>query len=76
MKFPPIEPDGKMGVGFNQDMIAPKTGTYLSPKLYDNTFGVAVTSKQDGTTFLGGFNKSKKQRLLEANDLEGDQLKM
>ena len=76
MKFPPIEPDGGMGVGFNQDMIAPKKGTKLNPKLYEATFGVSVTSKQDESTFTGKFTESKKQRMLAAKELSGDQLKM
>ena len=35
MKFPPIKPDGGMGIKFNQEMLAPKEGTKINTKLYD-----------------------------------------
>ena len=72
MKIPPLEPEGAAGVGFNQKMVAPKTGTFLSPKLYDNTFGMVSESLVDGSKFKASFAKSKKQRLLEEKSEDED----
>ena len=68
MKIPPLEPEGTAGVGFNQKMVAPKEGTFLSPKLYDNTFGMTSESLVDGSKFTASFGKSKKQRMLEESE--------
>ena len=71
MSIPPIDPEGAVGVKFNQDMVAPKEGTFLSPKLYDNTFGMKCVSLIDGSVFSAGFNKSNKQRMLSEGRIEG-----
>ena len=72
MSIPPIDPEGAVGVKFNQDMVAPKEGTFLSPKLYDNTFGMISVSLVDGSVFNAGFNKSRRQRILEEGSIEGE----
>ena len=76
MKIPPLDPEGAAGVGFNQKMVAPKAGTFLPPKLYDNTFGMSSVSKIDGTTFNADFKKSKKQRMLEGKETDGEAAKL
>ena len=77
MKIPPLDPEGAAGVGFNQMMVAPKKGTFLPPKIYDNTFGMKSESLVDGSEFKAEFSKSKKQRLLEQTDeLSGEASKL
>ena len=58
MNIPPIEPEGAVGVAFNQNMVAPKEGTFLPPKLYDNTFGMSSVSLADGSKYEAEFAKS------------------
>ena len=75
MKIPPLDPEGSAGVAFNQPMVAPKDGTFLSPKLYSNTFGLTSESLIDGTIFDADFSQSKRQRMLaEKPDGEASKL--
>ena len=76
MKIPPLEPEGGAGVKFNQDMVAPKSGTFLSAKLYDNTFGMKSESLVDGSVFEGKFQQSERQRALEAVDKDSEASKI
>jgi hypothetical protein len=57
-------------------MVAPKEETTLPPKIYDNTFGMSSESLVDGTTFEAKFKKSKKQRMLEGKEIEGEASKL
>ena len=72
MNIPPIDPKGAVAVNFNQEMMAPKQGTFLSPKLYDNTFSMTSVSLVDGSIFNASFNKSKSQRMLKEGSIEGE----
>ena len=53
-------------------MIAPKSGTNLMSKLYNNLFQVEIESKNDGSKFQGVFGSTKKQRILSASNIDGE----
>ena len=76
MKIPPLDPEGSAGVAFNEKMIAPKEGSFLAPKLYGNTFGLTSESMNDGTVFEADFGKSKRQRMLEKTENDGEASKL
>ena len=76
MKIPPLDPEGSAGVNFNEKMIAPKEGSFLSPKLYGSTFGLTSESLIDGTVFEADFTQSKNQRMLEQKVIDGEASKL
>jgi hypothetical protein len=51
-------------------MVAPKEGTFLTPQLYENTFGITSISLNDGSSYKATFIKSKKTRILEEKSEE------
>ena len=57
MKILPLDPEGSASIKFNENMMAPKYGITLPPKIYDNTFGLKSESLIDGTKFEGQFSK-------------------
>lgn len=66
--MPSITPDGTISLEFNQKMVAPKK--IQGASMYDNVFSVGIqdVNEVDDGGFTGGFTKSKKQRLLEADE--------
>ena len=72
IRISPLLPDGGVNIGFSQDMLAPKKGTKLRSKIYNNFMDISLESKNDGSEFKGSFGSSKKQRMLAATDVEGD----
>ena len=71
IKIHPLDPGGSARVSFNQRMVAPKKGTFLSPSLYDKIFEITVESLNDGTSITASFVK-KKNRLLKSKMQSGD----
>ena len=61
VKIHPLDPGGSARVSFNQKMVAPKNGTYLSPVLYDKTFGMTSVSLNDGSMFKASFVKNTRK---------------
>ena len=47
----PLTPSGGVNVGFTQPMLAPKKGTLLRPKIYNNVMDIGVESENDSSIF-------------------------
>lgn len=72
----PLTPEGGVNVGFTEPMLAPKKGSTLQSKIYNNIMDIGVESQGDDSIFKGAFGQSKKMRLLAAAEVEGDAAKM
>ena len=68
IKIEPLDPGGSAVVSFNQRMVAPKNGTFLSPNLYESTFGMTSISLNDNTIFTASFIKNISRLLQEVEE--------
>lgn len=60
---------------FSEPTIAPKPGTKMSPKIYNNLLKFKVQSLTDDSEISGTFGSVKKNRLLAASEVDGEAAK-